>query len=250
MGSTNLTKVLICPDVHLPYHHKQSWETFLEVARKWKPDKLVFLGDLLDLYEVSAHLKDPEVRIPLKLELSLANERIDEVEAIGISDVTICEGNHENRMKRYLAKNAPELAGMVRVQELLRVRERGWKWVPYGRHFTLGKLHFTHDVGFSGENAAKQSLAAFGGNIVFGHTHRAVGYYASTVNGERHVGWTMGWLGDPDCIDYRHRARVLRESQHGFGIAYVRKNDGVSWVHFVPIIKGTACVEGKFYSAK
>lgn len=249
MGS-NLTKVLICPDVHLPYHHKQSWETFLEVARKWKPDKLVILGDAVDFDEVSSYIKDPNERMPFDLEVAMSNSELDKIGALKIPDVTFCEGNHEYRLARYLAERAPELAGIVSAKKLLKIQERGWKWVKYGHHTTIGKLHFAHDVGYSGDNAAKQSLTAFGGNIVFGHTHRAVGHYVSTINGERHVAWTLGWLGNPECISYKTRSRVLRENQHGFGIAYVRKNDGVSWVHFVPIIKGTACVEGKFYSAK
>lgn len=249
MGS-NLTKVLICPDVHLPYHHKQSWDTFLEVARKWKPDKLVILGDMVDFDEVSSHPKDPTKRVPFDEEVRKSNVEMDRLSKIYIPEVYFCEGNHETRLLRYLGDRAPELAGVVNVRQLLQIRDRGWKWVSYGDYCTIGKLHFTHDVGFSGENAAKQSVMAFGGNIIIGHTHRAVGHYVSTINGDRHVGWTMGWLGDPTCISYRHKARVARESQHGFGIAYVRKSDGAAWVNFVPIIKGTACVEGKFYNSK
>jgi predicted phosphodiesterase len=247
---SSLTKVLVMPDAHHPYVHKQSWKTFLSVARGWKPDKLVILGDFVDFYSVSSFLRDPERMITLEDEIDSANAAADEISELSIPDVTVLEGNHELRLSKYISRAGGELAGLLSAQRLLKIKERGWKWVPYGKYHTIGKLHFAHDVGFSGKNSAIQSVEAFGGNIIFGHSHRAACHYISTISGDRHVGWTMGWLGDPEAIDYRHSARVARESQHGFGTAYVRKSDGMSWVNFVPIIRGTASVDGKIYSAR
>src|SRR5512139_2213092 len=45
------TRVLICPDVHIPYQDPVAWETFLTVAAAWKPDTLVLLGDVVDFYQ-------------------------------------------------------------------------------------------------------------------------------------------------------------------------------------------------------
>jgi UDP-2,3-diacylglucosamine pyrophosphatase LpxH len=247
---SNLIKVLICPDTHLPYHDKLAWKTFLEVAKKWKPDKLVILGDLVDFHEVSTHSKDPKKRIPFDEEVRLCNLELDKISKLNVKEVRYLEGNHETRLTRYINDRCPELAGITDVRKLLHIQERGWKWTPYQKHTTIGKISFTHDVGFSGANAAAQSVNAFGGNIVVGHCHRAAGHYVSSVRGDRHVGWAMGWLGDASAIDYRHQARVARESQHGFGIAYIRKSDGIGWLHFVPIIKGNACIDGKIYNGR
>lgn len=244
-----LTRVLIMPDAHLPYQHDLAWRTFLEVARGWRPDVLVILGDAVDFYCVSQHPKDPARRIRFEDEIRLSNEGLDQLSALRVPRVIYCEGNHETRLSRHVAAKTPELHGVVNVQDLLRVKQRGWEWVSYGHHMSIGKLSFTHDIGFAGVYAARQSVMAFGGSITIGHTHRAQTHYESTVNGERHVGHTMGWLGDPECIDYRHRARVARESQHGFGVAHIL-DCGMHFSHFTPIVDGIACVDGRLFSGR
>jgi predicted phosphodiesterase len=241
-----LEKVLIIPDVHVPNHDPRCWSIVMNVARLWKPDHCVLLGDFIDNYSVSAWPKDPDRLTTLKYEIAHAREMIDELDALKIRRMIYCEGNHETRLARFVASKAPELHGVTpKIQQLLCPKR--WRWIPYGHFARIGKLHFMHDVGHAGPNAARQSVAAFGGSIIFGHTHRAATHYESSVNGDRHVGQTMGWIGDPSAIDYRHRARVLRENQHGFGIARVAYSGGLAWTHFVPILKTGAVVEGQLY---
>lgn len=242
-------RVLVCPDVHVPYQHAEAWETFLAVAREWRPHVLVLLGDFADFYCVTSHPKDPARRLTFQEEVALVNRELDRVCHLNIPRVIYCEGNHETRLSRYITANAQAFHGVIDTRHLLQIdRRTGWEWVPYGQHTAIGKLSFSHDIGFAGVYAARQSVAAFGHNIIFGHTHRAQCHYESTVHGERHVGWSMGWLGDPSAIDYRHRARVMRESQHGFGVAHVL-DDGTGWVHFAPIIDGRVVVDGKLIGA-
>lgn len=241
-----LQRLLICPDVHLPYHDALAWETFLEVAREWRPDVLVFLGDIVDFYQVSRHPKDPLRRITFQDEVAIANRELNRVSALKIPRVVVTEGNHETRLQRWLVDQAPQLVGIVDVRDLLQIDRRNWEWFPYGTHTRIGKLHFSHDVGHAGVYAARQSSMAFGHNIIFGHTHRAQAHYESTVTGERFVSWTMGWLGDPEAIDYQHRAKVTRNSQHGFGVAHLDV-EGNGWVSFVPVIRGAAVVDGVLY---
>ena len=246
----SLQRVLICPDVHVPYHDSLAFRTFLEVARRWKPHCLVILGDFVDFYQVSQFPKDPARKTSFSGEIEAARVALAQIERLKINRVVYCEGNHETRLKRYIANAAPELDGLVDVKNLLDVRRRGWEWVPYGHYAKVGKLHFMHDAGHAGAQAPRQSVAAFGGCIIFGHTHRAGSHYESTVNGDRHVGMTCGWLGDPEAIDYRHRARVLRENQHGFGVAHVEQSTGLGWCTFVPILNGRAVVDGKMYDGR
>jgi hypothetical protein len=248
MQEFSLERVLICPDVHVPYEHERSWNCFLDVARRWRPDHLVILGDFADFYQVSQYPKDPKRRLTFEDEIAAVNRELRKIRDLTVPHVIFCEGNHETRLSRYVAEKAPAFGGIIDIRAL--VDTSGWDWVPYGHHAEIGKLSFTHDVGHAGANAARQSVQAFGGNVVFGHTHRAASHYESTVHGDRHAGFTMGWLGDPEAIDYRHRARVLRENQHGFGVAWVELSTGLGWVHFVPIIEGRAVVAGELYDGR
>lgn len=242
-------RILICPDVHVPYHDGLAWETFLTVGREWRPDILVILGDFADFYQVSDYPHDPNRRLTFQDEVRLTNEELDRVMSLHVPRVIFLEGNHETRLARLIQRESRALHGVVDVKQLFHIEARRFEWVPYTHHATIGKLNFAHDVGRSGVYAARQSVQDFGHNIIFGHTHRAACHYENTVLGEKHVGWTMGWLGDPNAIDYRHRSRVLRENQHGFGVAYMDET-GVGWVNFVPIISGRACVDGRIYSGR
>lgn len=255
VASGSLLRVLIIPDVHVPYHDELAWRTVLAVARGWRPDVAVILGDFGDFYQVSQHPKDPSRRLSFGDEVSRVLTELERVARLRIPRVIYCEGNHETRFQRLINGMSPAVANVPGVardaQQLLSVQQRfGWEWVPYGHHISIGKLSFMHDVGHCGVYAARQSVTSFGASIVFGHTHRAAAHYESTVDGDRHVGWTMGWLGDPDAIDYRHRARVLRESQHGFGIAHIEEGSGLFWCHFVPIISGRAVVDGAVFDGR
>lgn len=255
LESGQLLKVLIVPDVHVPYHDTLAWRTVLEVGRNWKPDTAVILGDFGDFYQVSQHPKDPSRRVSFGDEIDAVLTEMQRFSNLNIPRVIFCEGNHETRFQRLVNAMAPALAEVTGIaknaRELLDVQKRfSWEWVPYGHHISIGKLSFMHDAGHAGMYAAKQSVASFGASIVFGHTHRAGAHYESTVSGDRHVGWTMGWLGDPEAIDYRHCARVLRESQHGFGVAYIEESAGLFWTHFVPIIGGRAVVDGQVFDGR
>lgn len=251
IASGVLQKVLICPDVHVPYHDKNAWETFLLVAKEWKPDQLVFLGDFADFYQVSQFPKKPECVLSFEDECGAVDYELDRVSALEIPIVKFVKGNHENRLEKEIAANARWASGLVSSRKLLKVDERGWEWVDYGKHTSIGKLNFTHDLNRCGEYAAAQSVKDMGHNIIFGHTHRASQFYISNVMGDRHMGLTCGWLGDADAIafEYKHRAKILRENQLGFAVAYVKETDGCGWTHFVPIINGEAVVDGKIYSA-
>lgn len=243
------TKILICPDVHAPYHSRKAWACFLRVARGWKPDGCVALGDFGDFCEVSSHPKDPKKRIPFSREVAGVNTALDELDAaLGWNCWgEFLQGNHETRLERYVADKAPVLDGIVRSwDELLRLQERGWNVVPYKESIQIGQLRLTHDVGRAGVNSARASLLDTGANIAFGHTHRLIAHYQGQLFGNPHVGITCGWLGDPMAIDYRHRDSVCRDSIHGFATVHMLKN-GTFWITPVPIIEGQAVVDGVLY---
>lgn len=243
------TRILVCPDVHAPYHDRKAFACFLSVAYGWKPDGCVILGDFADFCEVSSHPKDPRRRMPFEKELDGVNAALDQLdEALGQNCWgEFIQGNHETRLERYVADKAPELIGVCKPwDELLRLEERGWNVTPYKESVQIGELRLTHDIGRAGVNAARQSLLDAGANLVFGHTHRLISHYQGQLFGNPHVGITAGWLGDPMAIDYRHRDAVCRDSIHGFVVVHMLDN-GLFWAQAVPIINGQAVVDGVVY---
>lgn len=239
-----LSRVLLIPDVHRPYHDKRAWRTMLRAAEIFKPDKIVVLGDFGDFYSASSFAKDPRRKLDLKWETDDANEGLDELDALGASHKIFIAGNHEDRLERYLSAAAPALIGVTSVPELYHLPERGWYYTPYKRSTRLGKLRLTHDTGTAGINAHRQSVDAFQASVIIGHTHRMEMSFKGNADGKPTVGAMFGWLGDFDQIDYMQQVKARRDWVHGFGIGYEEAN-GVIHLQAVPIIEGRCVCAGQ-----
>ncbi|HVG83200.1 MAG TPA: metallophosphoesterase [Vicinamibacterales bacterium] len=241
--------ILVCPDTHVPYHDPVAWAVFIAAAKKLRPDVLVIIGDFADCESISSHTKDPQRRQLLVDELDVVREKLDELGALRIPRTIWTEGNHEFRLKRAVAERAPELDGMVRtLEEYVGVPERGIEWVPYRRGVNIGRMLFTHDVGRCGVYAARQSLLDVGGNVCFGHSHRAAVAYQGTTKGEGHVSLNVGWLGSYDDIGYLHQVRARRDWQHAFAVIDLDET-GCVWGQVIPIVNGGAMVRGQKVAA-
>ena len=239
-----MERILVIPDTHVPYHDPKALSLVRKVARHFRPEHMVIIGDFADFYSVSSHSRNPERRHNLEWEVAEVNRELDKLD--GLAPHTIfCEGNHEDRLRRHLWNKTPELFGLVSVKKLFKIAERGWTFIPYTKHTWIGKIGFTHDIGHSGKYALMRSLEAFGGNLVFGHTHRGGTAYLGEVRGKQHFGLNVGWLGDVEQLDYGFEAKARRDWQLGFGWINLDKR-GYGWSQFIPILKGhTAVVEGR-----
>ncbi len=242
--TTELKKVLFIPDCHVPYHDAKAWNLMMAAAREFEPDTIVILGDFADFYAVSAYEKDPRRPNDLSDELAIVEEKLDELDALGASKKIYICGNHEDRLERYLISRAPALFGSVTIPATLHLAERGWQFIQYKRSFKLGKLHLTHDTGTAGINAHRQSMAAFQGSVIIGHTHRMEVSVLGNAAGAPQIGAMFGWLGDFDKVDYMHAIKARRDWVHGFGIGYQESN-GVIHLQPIPIVEGTCVVNGK-----
>lgn len=241
-----LRRILYVPDTHVPYEDKRAWALMLKCAKSWKPDTIVILGDFGDFYAVSSHDKHPgRVRL-LDEEVAAVNARLTELDALGADEKHFVSGNHEDRLERYLMCKAPELFNLVRVRDLFKLTERGWRFTPYKQHVKVGKVFVTHDTGNAGGQAHVKAMQAFQGNTAIGHTHRMGIHYEGNAKGKSHVGAMFGWLGDVEKIDYMHRIAAMRGWQLGFGTGY-QEPSGVTHLNPVPIVNYKAVLEGRLY---
>jgi hypothetical protein len=240
-------RILILPDTHRPFHSKMAWAVAMAAGRGFRPDRIIHLGDLWDFYAISFHPKSPDRRSNLEAEIKDGCEALDEMADLGAKRLDITLGNHEFRWDRYLTQNAPDMYNFLRFEEVVRFKERGWHVTPYRQHLTVGKMHFTHEVGYCGKQAHTQSRQEFEGNCVIGHTHGLASEYKGNLLNSAHVGIQLGWLGDKEAIDYAHQRRSA-SWVHAFGIAYHEPNGAVH-VFPTPIVNGHAVVEGHVYDA-
>ncbi len=240
-------RVFLLPDVHAPYHDARAFRCALRVIAGGGFHTVVCLGDFADFAAVSSHPKDPSRLLPFDAEVLGVNKALDQLDAAckkgRVKAKLYLEGNHETRLKRYVLAIAPELRTFVDWRDMLHLDRRNWAMTPYKESIEIGHLRLSHDFGRAGVNAARESCRDMGGSVAFGHTHRMQVHYQGQLDGSRHVGATLGWLGDPEAIDYRHKDAVRRDSVHGFGVVDVLAN-GWFWLQSVPIIEGVAVVNG------
>lgn len=180
---------VVLSDIHFPKHDPATWDIALQFIRKTKPDSVWLLGDVCDLGCLSRHEKTAGDKYTLKQEMFIANKALDELDsAIGSRNVELMfvDGNHEDRIPRYLASGRcpPELVDTVlQIPEALYLEERGYKYVgPEEQPIRIGDLAVFHGEWYGKNHAAKHAdELAF--NSIYGHTHRPQMYTKQTLVG-------------------------------------------------------------------
>ena len=248
VATEELERILVIPDCHHPSVDEVAWGVALNVGRRFKPHRIIVLGDFPDMHSTSRHAKDPNRCMLLEQEITAANKALDELDALGATHKHYLQGNHEENLERFLMEKAPALFNMVKLEELLRLKERGWTFTKYRQHLKIGKVFYVHDTGAAGSTAHIKSRDAFGGSVVQGHTHHAGASYAGTARGDAHVGIASGWLGKFDDAAYAHDIQKRRAWMHAFTLGWMEP-DGVTHLQLVPIINGKACVNGQLIGA-
>lgn len=241
-------RVLFVPDTHRPFHDKKAWALFLRVARAYQPHRVAIVGDFGDFYAVSQHDKSPAGAIRFAEEIADIQEGLDELDGLGATHKVYVEGNHEDRVRRYVMQH-PELHNVLTVPKLLDLTRRGWKYVPYKDHTRIGKVHVTHDVGVASRNAIFRSLDLYQHSVVTGHTHRFMSVVEGTaLGGEAKIALSFGWLGDVEQIDYMNRAKARASWALGFGVAEHEVKTGHLYFTPVPILPDYSCaLHGRVY---
>lgn len=252
MNTTKTKRVLIIPDMHVPYHHRPNVRLLLKVAESVGFDVAVIMGDFLDLHSLSRHPK----RIPgndaaLGSEIRAGNavlDALDHVLRFPCRKVFLC-GNHDDRLGRYLAQT-PALGdgGLRSLEDALYLGDRCWEFHPYGKPVRIGKVWFCHDFGNAGEGAHAIALRKAGGSVVIGHTHRCAMLVRGDAKGVGHVGAMFGWLGDPQhALEYKDLMSQRAEWTQAFGVG-VMLPDGTIHLSMCPIVNGKVAVFGEVYS--
>lgn len=104
-------QVGLIPDAHIPYHSERRLRELLDRIRG--SDVIVIMGDLIDAYSVSNFDKNPlrKERMPEEFEEARRWLRIIRDEN-PTAEIHFIDGNHEERFKRYLIRQAPALLGL------------------------------------------------------------------------------------------------------------------------------------------
>jgi predicted phosphodiesterase len=195
---------LILGDIHFGFEHKKALGAAKKLAESGDYHTIVQLGDLIDGYSLSRFAKEPGKGITLKQEVGLARDFVTEMQDYCSFYLQVF-GNHDIRIHKRLQEEPDLMSTHPSLAEMLGLPES--RCVSYHTHYFIGKCAFTHDLGFYGTQAARQTLNAFQSNICFGHSHAASMVFGGDVHNERYVAVNAGWLGDAGACDYLPEAR-------------------------------------------
>lgn len=256
MASYDIKKWIVLSDMQIPYqddHALAAVEQYM-AAHRW--DGYIQIGDFLDFDSISSFnfgkpraLRDRY----LSTDFEVANKILDRHQRIVRKRNTkakfvLLEGNHEERVERYLDQN-PQFEGLLDIQKLLHLNERGFKWVrswSKGETYKVGKATFIHGNYTNTYHPAKMATK-YGDNIFYGHTHDMMCHaVANHLNPDKvHVGQSIGCL----CIrDLSYMKGQPSNWQQGFMVLFV-KPDG-TFTYYTPRIFGGAFIgpDGVEYS--
>ena len=172
-------RILVISDMHIPYHHKDSFKFLKEIKKQFKPDTIINIGDSIDFHNISMHQSSPDLPNAGD-ELRITREYIKELENI-FPIVTEVDSNHSSLVYRRAFKYGLSREFMRDYGDFLGTKK--WKWVE---DITLTmsngqRCYFTHG---KSADVIKTSQA----------------YSMNTVQGHYHTKFTISYWANPDNI--------------------------------------------------
>lgn len=181
LGSDNGT--LVVGDVHISAGQNVSRADLLGKAINiLQPKRVLFIGDLMTFDCFSEWDKDKRKKMEgrrYSLEIAKGREFLERVRSHSRNHepedgYLLCEGNHEDRVRRYIDSN-PELDGALNYLSDIGFHGRV---IPYKEYYKIAGVDFTHvpinEAGkpIGGKYAVHRALDLHEGSVVFGHTHK------------------------------------------------------------------------------
>ncbi|MCI0561816.1 MAG: metallophosphoesterase family protein, partial [Nitrososphaera sp.] len=174
----SIRKVLVIPDVHIPYQDAASlraMEAYMrDHSREWS--SVVYLGDIIDLDCISSHNEHALRKVEggrINADYHKAAALLERHQSLApLAEFHWIEGNHEDRVNRYIDAN-PQVEGMIEVPNALELQTRGVNWIPFwskGTVLRIGKAMFIHGR-YINKYQTNKHLEAYGENVFYGHTH-------------------------------------------------------------------------------
>lgn len=175
MRSKIAKSILVISDMHAPYYHADIVRFLSAVKKKYRPDRVICIGDEIDGHALSYHEHDPDLSSAGD-ELQQAIKKLRPIYKM-FPKVTVIESNHGSLVLRK-AKTAGIPKAAIRSYNEVLEAPRGWNWEFDTKVETpTGTVYFCH-----GKSSAAGRLASqYGMSVVQGHYHeRAQIHYIST----------------------------------------------------------------------
>lgn len=255
------------------FHDESAISCALSLLRALQPEVVVHLGDFLDLPLFSRFSQEPGFQGLVQDAIDRGHQFLAEVAFLvpGVKQYLL-EGNHDARIRKTLAKLAPEMMALtpggrasswpaMSVPHLLGVEDLGVTYVdgyPAGR-LVVGDVDIIHGfkINSSGSTAALVSKGALRSTL-FGHVHRREMHTATLPDGKVIWAASPGTLARVDgAVPSFHSAISAQTGEHvpryenwQQGVAVLTRHDKQhTELELVPIFEGRMIYRGREFTA-
>lgn len=204
--------VLAIPDIHFPAHHPDLFPFLKFIKNKYKPQKVICLGDEIDAAALGEWDKDPD-QPGAGDELNQAIKYLKELYKI-FPNVSVCTSNHTARIYKRGAKYGLPKRVMKSYNEILEA-PKTWVWKD---SWEVDGVIYEHGEGFSGQAGALKAATQNMQSTVIGHLHAFAGiqYYANA----RYLIWgfNAGCLIDKTHSAFNYGKNIKAKPIIGIGL--------------------------------
>lgn len=257
-----MKKCVVLPDIHFPLHNKPALAVVMKFIKWFKPDIVILGGDALEMAPIShwekgnGNIRKSEGKRLLRDYRDFDKQILSKLERLCPKARKVyLGGNHEIWAER-VVDEFPALEGIVEVENALRLKDRGWEWIPYlvkqktggirKGFLKIGKLTIIHGE-YTNKYHANKTSETFMKSVLYAHTHDLQMITKVTVEdpNDFHTCTSIGCLCDRSPVYLWGKPNRW---VHGFAIVYFQDNGNFNT--YVPvIIKGKFIYGGKIFSA-
>lgn len=207
-------RILVLPDIHLPFHNKAAIKRIAEFNKTYKADLVIQLGDLVDAHAWSRWPKASSAMSP-DHEFAKARKGAEWLHKL-FPKMVILHGNHDLRASNKRLDAGIPSQFIKTFAELFNFK--GWTFHEPKRLLTVntpkGKVSFCH--GDEAGGTPLEKAKTLGHSLVQGHTHKATISYHTGQDGKTVFGAEGGHLVDVDSYAFRYALGSLKKGTIGF----------------------------------
>ena len=257
-----IKRMMVIGDVHLPWSNskllsKECTGLIPDIIEDLKLDKLIINGDLLDYYCVNSHgPKHPDIATTLQDEMDSGRIFFESLrKRFPDLEVTYIFGNHEDRLDRFILKNAKPFWNILTTENHCRLDDHNIEYFHYNHEYQVENtnLYVQHSPPSYGVNGARTSmLAKLDRSYIYGCTHREQKAAGTGASGERYFVYFNGWLGSTTETAEHRRVFSYAKGHDNWQEAFslVTVIDGQKYhVNQHSIVNNSAVVDGVLYRA-
>lgn len=199
-------------DLHFPMAHPDVFDFLKAAKEKFKPTKVVSLGDEIDAHALSDYVHDPDGHSAGK-EHELALVDLHKLYKI-FPKVSVCTSNHTERpFKRAYKAGIP--SKFLRSYAEILEAPKGWSWAD---HWIIDGIRYEHGESYGGRNGAIISAEKNMRSTVIGHIHSFAGIQYFRSPEKQIFGFNVGCLIDEKQYSFAYARTMKARPCIGVGV--------------------------------